>query len=343
MSTDIVFYQFLQGKVLYHSNKFLDAKSIFMSLTKLNPNHVASLYYLGISFYKINQLGPAIACISKCIATEPHHQLFKKTLWELYKDSIRAKNLKTKLPLSITSSISDLGTSTTCVILCGGEASRWNNYKGIKHKQLIEVNGEILLKRTLRQVSLYSPTKIAVVVPPGDANIFEQHCGGDIEIYEVNNTIIDGKVLTPAWKYLSSKHLWNKTGITISLLGDVWFSDFAIDKIFQKSNKDWITFGRSTSSEITGCPYEEIFAHQFTNFTKHQNCLELLDDLYKNGVCNQSASGWALVALMSDDDPNLRTVGEAFYEIDDFTEDFDFPSDYENWIRKYTLAYPSNT
>ena len=39
--------------------------------------------------------------------------------------------------------------NTTILILCAGEAKRWNNYLDVP-KQLISINGETLLDRTVR-------------------------------------------------------------------------------------------------------------------------------------------------------------------------------------------------
>jgi hypothetical protein len=41
---------------------------------------------------------------------------------------------------------------------------------------------------------------------------------------------------------------------------------------------------------------------------------------------------------MANEDPNIRSVGNAFVEIDDFTDDFDFPEDYDRWTAKRQLA-----
>lgn len=329
-------YQFLKGKLSYFQDKFSEAKATLLPVTKQNPKHSAALFFLGMSFYKLNQLGPAISLMTKCSELNPDNNFFVEQLLKLYKLSLRAKNLKRVLPLPTPASADDSSNTLTCVILCGGEASRWNGYRGQRHKQLIEVNGEILLQRTLRQLRRYSIAKITVMVPKGDTNTFKRYCEAEVEIQEVGN--VQGPE-TPAWKYLSSEHLWNTKGTTVSLLGDVWFSDLAINAIFEPSPRDWIAFGRSAPSQITGCSCAEIFAFRFSNHKKHHECLELLNDLYLNGACTEHAAGWALSALMSDDDPNLYTVGESFYEINDFTEDFDFPEDYDKWITNYRLAH----
>lgn len=144
---------------------------------------------------------------------------------------------------------------------------------------------------------------------------------------------------TEAYKFLSSKELWNRTGRTIVLLGDVWFSEEAITKIFNYPSDDWTAFGRTGASRFTGCPHGEIFAQRFTCFAEHGEKLERLNDMYLNGECKRDASGWAHYQLMIGSNPNIHTVGPRFVEIDDFTEDFDCPEDYDIWVLKRSTTF----
>lgn len=196
-----------------------------------------------------------------------------------------------------------------------------------------------MLDRTLKQVLKYKPSKITVLVRPGDHHCFEKICAARAIVKEI--PILEYPE-TPAWKYLSSENYWNQSGITISLLGDVWFSDEAIDRIFKNDSQDWLAFGRSSSSQFTGCKYGEIFAHKFSNHHRHLISLRLLNALYRSRLCNAHASGWALSQLISNEDPNIKSVGKNFVEIDDFTEDFDFPRDYERWVANRSRLNSTN-
>jgi len=230
--------------------------------------------------------------------------------------------------------------TTTCIVLCAGDNVRWNNHTGVR-KHLVEIEGEVLLARTLKQVEAYRPDRTLVVVREEDAPLYEPYCQGK-EIYRLNFE----SPTTEAWKYLSSQKIWNTQGRTVSLLGDVWFSEEAMKQIFTYSEKDWRVFGRSGPSRVNGCPWGEIFAHSFEDPTEHQSNLLKLDQLYRNEILCASPAGWAHYLLMEGNDIKSRQkaldllgsknngrvqVGPRFKEIDDFTDDFDYPDDLTRW------------
>jgi tetratricopeptide (TPR) repeat protein len=332
-------YLFLKGRSLHLQKKYDAALKIYFFLLKNNPQNINLLSSVCDVALHCGMIGVALASISKAIKINPNNINFYKNKIAIQERVFKEYKNKSIIKYDIDSKFpKPLKSSPEVLILCGGEASRWKSHLGIKHKHLIPIEGEILLERTLKQVSKYSPKKVTVLSRPGEVSIFKKYC---YEGFFVEGIDLPSGVETPAWKYLSSEKYWNKDGVTISLLGDVWFSDHAIEKIFNESAEDWLAFGRSTKSELTGCPYGEIFAHKFFNVEKHSRTLKLLDELYHAKLCTAHASGWALSQLISNEDPNLRTVGSNFVEINDFTEDFDFPEDYERWIanrHKTTLS-----
>ncbi|MFN0151618.1 MAG: SEC-C metal-binding domain-containing protein [bacterium] len=221
---------------------------------------------------------------------------------------------------------------THCIILCGGENTRWGGHRETRCKHLIEVEGELLLDRTLRLVAArepITPTHTVVVVNENDLGVYASSLSGAPELYGISHDIPNE---TEAYKFLSSKALWNADGRTVVLLGDVWFSDAAIGTIFDDSREDWTAFGRAGASRFTGCRHGELFAQSFTSFEEHAANLERLDAMYRQGTCRRAASGWAHYQLMIGKDPDTHTVGPRFVAIDDFTEDFDRPGDYESWV-----------
>lgn len=332
-------YLFLRGRSLYMQEKYSEALNVYFRLLRINPGHINLLLSVCDASMHLGLVGVALASISKAIEINPGDVNLYKTKIEIlehnfkeYKDDSIIKHVAKKEILASTE------ISTEVVILCAGEASRWNSHLGVKQKQLIPIEGQILLERTLEQVSKYLPRKITVLAGRGEVDIFTKHCHEGVLVREIE---LPSDIETPAWKYLSSEKYWNRDGETISLLGDVWFSDSAIEKIFNAGPEDWLAFGRTANSVITGCPYGEIFAHKFRNFEKHSRGLSLLDELYRTKLCSAHASGWALSQVISNEDPNIRTVGDNFVEINDFTEDFDFPEDYERWIANRNIELPS--
>jgi len=218
---------------------------------------------------------------------------------------------------------------TCCIILCGGGNTRWGSYLDTPRKHLIKIEGEILLSRTLKQVALRKPKKTIIVVNEQTRNFYEPFVSKTCELFTIENL---EQTPTEAWKYLSSEPLWSQCERTINLLGDVWYSDDAIATIFENPDQDWLAFGRSGPSIFTGCWYGEIYAHRFHNPQEHKDKLVVLDDLYRTGKCKRKASGWAHYHLMHGLEPQVQKVGPRFVEINDFTEDFDFPHDYDRWV-----------
>ena len=328
-------YWELKAKSLFLQEKYIKAVRIYVSLLEAQPSNINCLREMWLAACNCGMKSLAFASISKAISLDPTNTdlyKFKIALQEKafkeHKNSLIidcGRNEEHSLPLDIANEV---------LILCGGEASRWKSHLGVKQKHLIPVENEILLTRTLGQVLKYSPNKVTVLTRPGEESVYKPYCQQGIHVEAISTSL---NFETPAWKYLSSENFWNRKGSTISLLGDVWFTDIAIQKIFNENSKNWLAFGRSSPSELTGCPYGEIFAHKFTNIEKHTRSLKLLDKLYRLKLCNEHASGWALSQVISNEDPNRRTVGENFVEINDFTEDFDFPEDYERWIANRRL------
>jgi len=220
--------------------------------------------------------------------------------------------------------------SVHCIVLCGGENSRWGDDGSRKH--FVSIDGELLINRTLRLVSAFAPERLVVVVNRSHLDLYASNLCGDAELYGIDP---QRGQQTEAYKFLSSREVWNRAGCTVVLLGDVWFSEEAIAKVFRESDDDWTAFGRAGPSGFTGCRWGELFAQRFTAVVKHEEKLLRLDDMYREGTCKGTASGWAHYRLMIGRDPNIHWVGPRFVEIDDFTEDFDYPEDFDAWLSNY--------
>ena len=221
----------------------------------------------------------------------------------------------------------DESLTTTCLVLCAGDNTRWGGHRGVARKHLVRVEGEALLTRILKQAAVHRPDRIVIIVREADVPLYVPYCLPGNEIHPLKPRT----GVTEAWKYLSSGGFWNRSGRTVSLLGDVWFSDQAMDRIFNHPGDNWLAFGRSGSSRLTGCPWGELFAHRFRDPREHYEKLLTLDRMYRDGSCRRAASGWAHYQLMEGRDPGVMSVGPRFVEINDFTEDFDFPHDLERW------------
>ena len=207
------------------------------------------------------------------------------------------------------------------IIMCAGNGTRWGNYLGVP-KHFVTVDGKMLLHRTV-----------------------EQFLGHDIFIVANSNMYsVEGTTLyhpihnhknANADKILNSSPLWSDRERTILLFGDVYFTDEAVQKIKEFTERDWTVFGRMKGSKITGKKWGELFAFSF--YPEHIQELKnasnnALSD-YKDGYVSR-VQGWEIYRSWAGGDIRIHREYGHFIEIDDFTDDFDFPRDYDRWCNK---------
>lgn len=212
-----------------------------------------------------------------------------------------------------------------CIIICAGDAKRWGNHLGVP-KHLITLEGEVILERLVKQLSRCDDNEIHVVVKEDDERY--RVPGSSLYIADLNPDNVD------ADKFLSSQQLWSRKGRTVVFYGDVWFSDTAIEAIINYKKEDWVLFGRSTRSKITGCAWGECFAQSFypEGIEEHKANLFKIANAYKNKEIKR-CGGWEHYRAMVGLPLKEHKITKRFYTIDDWTDDFDTPKDYERWVK----------
>ena len=217
------------------------------------------------------------------------------------------------------------------IVIAAGEGTRWGNHLGVP-KHLIEIEGEVLLARTVRQFAAYTADVVVVgpderyLIPPGRLHV---------PTITPSNGGVD--------KFLSSKHLWNPEGRTVVAYGDVWFSDEAVDQIVGFWEHEWRLFARVGASTVTGCAWGECFAQSFwaAHHAEHLKALELVRDLEACGEIGRGG-GWEHYRAMCGAKTATRLGHHAdqgrLTPIDDWTDDFDSPTDYDRWISRRAQA-----
>jgi hypothetical protein len=205
------------------------------------------------------------------------------------------------------------------ILICAGRAERWRKYLGVP-KHLILIDGEMLLDRTLRLVRRYTSAAIVIVAfdPEYDRDNHER-----FEPRHGPHHFCDTD------KFLSSKERWAESGQTVILYGDVFFTDAAMKTILSHVGSHRF-FGRREDSYITGRRWREMFALSFpaeerAELAEHMS--QLRSDLLSGKVSR--GGGWELFGRIH------GYTWNQFTAIDDFTDDFDYPEDYDNWIRRY--------
>lgn len=209
------------------------------------------------------------------------------------------------------------------LILCAGEGSRWDNHGGVaKHKVIIE--GEILIERTVRQFLEYTDDIVIV-------------SNGDLDINGTSSyTAKKNKRHKDMDKFLSSYEQWSDTK-TIIVYGDVYFTDEAVELI-ATNDRPLCFYLREGASEITGKPWGEIFGFSFDASLNNFMLESINNILFKRIVKDTSPpAGWTLLRYIL----NVKKTKEIFahkhsyiyINIDDWTEDFDYPHDLDTWQR----------
>jgi hypothetical protein len=191
----------------------------------------------------------------------------------------------------------------TVLIMAAGESARFGQ---APLKQLVEVNGETLIARQVRMVRErgHEPTVVTW--------------------HELIREAVDCLVYKPRghrWlieSILSAALLWQ--GTVAVLLGDVWFTDDALDRVLA-CDRPICLFGDSG----------EIFAMTFADHELARGYFTELNDIGHGRLWNlfRLMHGYPLHDYVCPDghDP-------AFVWITDDTQDVDYPSEYDELLRK---------
>lgn len=204
------------------------------------------------------------------------------------------------------------------IVAAAGHQRKWGGYLGVP-SHLAPVGGGTLLRRTLEQALRHSDD--VHVTYPEDQYLDSVPLGVAAHLRTAD---------FPS-EYRATRSLWNPDGRTVLLLGDVYFTDDAIEKIVADPSQTFRGFGRKGASKVTGCRYGEMFAASWTT-SDHQTMdeyLEVIEEHHRNGTITRP-TGWMLLRAWSGIplnrhrcDPNWMAT------IDDLTEDWDFPVDYD--------------
>lgn len=227
------------------------------------------------------------------------------------------------------------------LLMCGGDGGRWGNHLG-RPKHLIKLAGEVVLERTVRQIHARDPEADVVVV------VKDMDGAYNIDGARRSRAKLDLS-REQADKVLSSEHLWSASDRTMLLFGDVWWSEDAMDLI-ATDPQPWSVFARFGPSDITGCKHAELFGfgfdpeHRSTIADGANRCV----DLAKRGELKFWSGGWQVykaaagcpdhfVCGVKDPNYNTKDLGHSV-TIDDWTDDFDTPADWDRWCWAYSQA-----
>jgi hypothetical protein len=214
------------------------------------------------------------------------------------------------------------------LLIAAGSGTRWGNYLGVP-KHVAPIRGTTVLGRLVEQFG-----------PHGDVTVV----GPDDDRYRIAGSRLVTPTIrgTDADKFLSSRHLWD--GRTLVVYGDIFLTHPAVARIV--SAEDMLTaFGRWSKSRLTGTPYGELFAYNFPAAAQAEVEAALWDiDGWEQSGQTDRSGGWELYQRLNG--ATVATVRKhkqlpgpcRFVDIDDWSDDFDWPEDYERWKKARTAA-----
>lgn len=205
------------------------------------------------------------------------------------------------------------------IIAASGSQQKWSGHLGVPSHfaPLTRHGGQPLIERTIEQLEPYGH-EIHITVPA------DERYGS-----------LRGQKHIREWSYFSeyaaSRELWDPVGRTVLILGDVFFSDQAIERIMLFAKRQYMVFGRFGPSQITGTPYGEIFAASWWP-EHHEQMDKYLANVHRlraRGTITRPP-GWMLLRSWQGTPLNRhKIIPKYFIEINDETDDIDFPVDYE--------------
>jgi hypothetical protein len=218
------------------------------------------------------------------------------------------------------------------IVAAAGPQSKWGGHLGVR-SHFAPVRGCLsegapavpvlpLLERTLTQVTMFA-ADVWLVVPPDEPGPYEALAAAyGVHAHTAN--------VGSRSEFESSMPVWDDAGRTVLLLGDVWFTGEALASILTDPVDDVRVFGRAGPSRITGTPYGEIFAVSWPA-SAGGRMRELAGVIGAGQTAGCSVRpGWVLLRTLQGTPLYEHTVCAPWWvEIDDATDDIDFPADHE--------------
>lgn len=222
------------------------------------------------------------------------------------------------------------------LIPCAGQAKRWAKHGNVP-KQLVVLRGEPILHRLVRLANEVDPdAEVRVVVADHTDDTFKVPGSRRVKARLDPDRV-------QADKLLSSAHLWADDTRTIALYGDVYFTDDAIARI-AADTQPWAAFARYGASDFTGKDHRELFGFAFDP-SEHDRIRDAADRclaLHRAGRMGGWSGGWQIYAAAAGADEQgiagrFVDRGNAV-EVDDWTDDFDYPKDWDEWCLRWAKA-----
>ena len=206
-------------------------------------------------------------------------------------------------------------------ILANGEAKRWGNYRNCD-KQLIPINGEPILERTVRLLKEEGLKKSEIII-----------CG-KYKIKGSTNIITKSKTKREVFEEIS-----NLTDDEfIILYGDCYYTEAIIHDLVTRKLKQYGEWFNISPNPNTGKKWAEGYAHKIVDVEWFKNEIAELNRKVKNGELSYTTD-WTIHWWLLGERDNFNRHPQQCVDKEkdiywcDETDDFDFPTDYEHFLQ----------
>lgn len=189
------------------------------------------------------------------------------------------------------------------IIMCDGKGTRWNNYKNIP-KHFIKINGEPLIKRTVRQLNEKIKDPKIIITSHDErydikgATRYEPK-NNNLEIDRFTEELIEDNICF--------------------LYGDTYYPEETINTIINTKTQDILFFGNEKSIVAIKIKDGKLFK-------KH---VDHVRNLYINKKI-KNCKGWQVYQSFMNLEFDKKQIKDKFIIVDKNTIDFNTPKEYEN-------------
>ena len=200
------------------------------------------------------------------------------------------------------------------IIMCGGTYPKWET-----PRQLTEIHGEPIVARTIRLLKENCIDDIAITAQD---ERFEQF---GVPVLHHENNYIWGKDAIEDHSYWVDAFYPTDDPVCY-LMGDVFFSPFAIKSIVEYTGQDIMFFasGLCNGKGYTK-PWAEPFAFKVWNTEKFKDRIQQTKYLQDQGAFRRKPVSWELWQVIQG--TMLNVIAMDYFVIDDYTCDVDSPED----------------
>lgn len=213
------------------------------------------------------------------------------------------------------------------IVAAAGSQAKWGGHLGVRShfvpvRERLGSDGAMpLAGRTLWQAARWSD-EVVLVGPPDDPEPYRELAA----MCEVHFQVAPEGCRN---EFESTRSVWATGETNVLLLGDVWFTHEALLAVFGRADEGFRFFGRERGSAVTGSPWGEIFAQSWTDTAEMGRLTDAVRCEQDAGHADPTKHGWTMLRLLQDTPLREHVVFPPWWvEIDDATDDLDFPEDY---------------